>query len=257
MAVILDMIRNGSNKKNVDLYKVTGEHKYKLESPTFCVARFKNDYAKSEYLQETNFLIFDIDDLKENVDVIKDEFKKSKEVFSTFKSFSGNGLYVIYVFSESVRSAEQYKQNYRYYAKKIFYDYGVKVDGQAKDVRRLVTIPCDKDIYVNFNAKSIHPQLLVLEERKECQAGKLDLNLVSEWFPTGVLGYADWFNLALGLAPYGEAGKDLFVEISQRGHYNDSIGQIESKFDNIAKTTKVRSDRILTNLGERYGKIRN
>jgi hypothetical protein len=208
-------------------------------------------------LQETNFLIFDIDDLKENVDVIKDEFKKSKEVFSTFKSFSGNGLYVIYVFSESVRSAEQYKQNYRYYAKKIFYDYGVKVDGQAKDVRRLVTIPCDKDIYVNFNAKSIHPQPLVLEERKDCQAGKLDLNLVSEWFPTGVLGYADWFNLALGLAPYGEVGKDLFVEISQRGHYNDSIGQIESKFDNIAKTTKVRSDRILINLGERYGQIRN
>ena len=135
-SVILEtMIKENATRHNVALYASTGDNKYKMESPTFCPALFTNDYAHKNYFHSTQFLAYDLDNVQ-NIDVVKWVYMADEHTFAVFKSFSGNGLWVLYKLKYAVKNEAHYKQLFNYYAPS-------GVDRQAKDVRRLITIPSD------------------------------------------------------------------------------------------------------------------
>ena len=122
--------------------------------------------------------------------------------------------------------------------------YGFEADAKTKDAAREIFLSYDPDLYVNPNPEPldtswITPPVQRTNKINLKKIGSEELKFVPsaiEYLKDKLEGYEDWMNCGFALASLGEAGREYFIELSDNPNYNDSLEDINNKFDNFVET---------------------
>ena len=254
---IIDAIRSEPDKEKRKQLK-------EENLPYFVLGTFKNNYRNSKNLISTQFISIDFDDLNGNTDELDAKLKADKNVFSFFKSPSNNRK-VIYKLDRVITDKDDYKNAYIQLLPMFTERYGFKADAKTKDAAREIFLSYDPELYVNPNPESldtswITPPVQKVDKINLKKIGSEELKFVSsaiEYLKEKLEGYEDWMNCGFALASLGEAGREFFIELSDNPNYDDSLDDINSKFDNFIETrtgeiTLATLFKIAKNYGYEY-----
>lgn len=232
--------------------------------PYFVLGTFKNNYRNSQNLISTQFISIDFDDLNGNADELDEKLRSDKNVYSFFKSPSNNRK-VIYKLDRVITDATDYRNTYIQMLPMFTERYGFETDPKTKDVAREIFLSYDPDLYVNPNPEPldtswITPPVQRVNKINLSKVGSEEVKFVPsaiEFLKEKLEGYEDWMNCGFALASLGEAGREYFIELSDNPNYNDSLEDINSKFDNFIETrtgniTLATLFKIAQNYGYEY-----
>ena len=191
-----------------------------------------------------------------------DELLKSDpKVVAFFRSPSDNRK-VIYKLDRYITDSDDYKHTYEHILNLLTDIYGYKADGVTKDSVRAIFFSYDPELYVNPNAKPLDTSWITPPVQR---TNKINLNKIGseelkfvpsaiEYLKERLEGYEDWMNCGFALASLGEAGREYFIELSDNPNYNDSLKDINSKFDNFVDTrTGNITLATLFDIAKKYG----
>jgi hypothetical protein len=257
---IVDAIRSEPDKDK--------KTKLKEENlPYFVLGTFKNNYRNSNNLISTQFISIDFDSLNGNADELDEKLRSDKNVYSFFKSPSNNRK-VIYKLDRVITDATDYRNTYIQMLPMFTERYGFETDPKTKDAAREIFLSYDPDLYVNPNPEPLDTSWITPPVKRE---NKINLNKIGseevkfvpsaiEYLKEKLEGYEDWMNCGFALASLGEAGREYFIELSDNPKYNDSIDDINNKFDNFVETrtgdiTLATLFKIAKNYGYEYPEL--
>lgn len=162
--ILLD-IRSGKYKEQIlklqKLDKSNEDFKaIKNNLPYFVPALFKENIRKKENLEETQFILFDIDekqfsDAKKSILHLLDDLKKDSNVFSAFVSPSSKGLKVLFKLDAVVTNPIEYENLYLFYADDFKIKYNIDVDRKCKDVSHSCFVSFDSDLFLNEKSEEL------------------------------------------------------------------------------------------------------
>jgi hypothetical protein len=229
-------------------------------------------YRKESGLQEYSQLIcLDIDNLDKNtLDALREDLSTNKYIFAFFISPRGNGLKVlISIDSNKGDHIEHFQALEKYF----FVKYAVTVDPSGKDYTRLCFLSYDPDLFVYPDAITVTIPLLnyyisAIEEKNAAElqpepapepppsrprpalkqgAALSDLDraeyAVREILTRGLdltQQYQDWLEIGFSFATFGEAGRQLYHDISSV-HEKYSQAETDKKFNDALKNSKFRT----------------
>jgi len=249
---IIDSIRSHSNKEERN--KLKAEH-----LPYFVLGTFKNNHRKSDNLISTQFISIDFDNLNGNAGELDEKLRADENVFTFFKSPSDNRK-VIYKLDNAITDRTEYSRVYSHFLNEINNKYGFEADSQTSDAARAIFLSYDPDIYINNNAKP-----LSIDEVPETKSTAINFKEIAEedlkhipsvtLFLRGVkLNYDEWVKCGLALTQLGEKGRTYFVYLSLNDFHNDSLDEINAKYDNLLETTEGKVTlRTLFQIAKDYG----
>ncbi len=265
---ILIDIRSGKYKEQIlklqKLEKNSEEFKaIKNNLPYFVPALFKENVRKKESLEETQFILFDIDekqflDANKSIPDLLSDLKKDSFVYSSFISPSCKGLKLLFKLDSVITNPIEYENLYLFYADEFKAKHSIDLDRKCKDVSRACFVSFDSSLYLNENSEKL----------------KTDFQNDDDLIYTGVKNYLseikkDYYedgnkqNFLVRLAgicnQFG-ANKEIIIKSA----YDDfnKIAGVESvsygEFDNIiSRVYKTYSSQFNTKKFERYNQNRN
>jgi hypothetical protein len=235
--------------------------------PYFVLGTFKNNYRNSNNLISTQFISIDFDDLNGNADELDEKLRSDKNVFSFFKSPSNNRK-VIYKLDRVITDKDDYKNAYTQLLPKFTERYGFETDPVTKDAAREIFLSYDPNLYVNPNPEPLDTSWITppVPRMNKINLSKVRSEEVKyvpsaiEYLKEKIEGYEDWMNCGFALASLGEAGREYFIELSDNPNYNDSLEDINNKFDNFIETrtgeiTLATFFKIAKNYGYEYPEL--
>jgi hypothetical protein len=160
--------------------------------------------------------------------------------FIVFISPSGQGLKVI--FKIDCLTAKDHKEKYFPLLEKYFFDcYDVKIDPSGKNVDRLCFLPCDPNVYVNYDSDIFTLNSTVVNEEGETEFIDIDTKIkfcIQELKDKNIditSDYDNWRNIGFAFASLGEYGRDYFHQVSQLYPGYDAE-ETDYKFNNFIAT---------------------
>lgn len=228
-----EMIDNLRIIRNHDYEKFKQEKVNNLACATFSCICGEN---KSIVQRRNDLMVIDID-LKDNPEAENIDLHIWKEalmlypfVYAVNYSCSGKGLYAI-IITEN-KDDKQFISHFKAIKYKLFNELGIVIDGNCGNVNRLRFLSYDdfpmikKDCMLEyFEEEYVEPEI---EKYEPVFKYTGDISLVNDdelvyytikkliddkFYQT--FSYKDWLVEAYRLAPLGEMGKQLFIEMSQ------------------------------------------
>jgi hypothetical protein len=238
---IVSKIKNGELKNEVARIRTTDDErqkaKLKQNLPYFNMGSFRDNYRSNSSFISTRHLIFDIDHLNGQADVIRGKLIADKQIFCVFKSPSGDGLKFISKLEKDITDSQEFRNVYEFHKAGIEQKYGVVLD-HTIDPARSCFLSYDPDIYLNSDAEPlqvnydniitevipIKPNPMTYREENITEATE---------FIRGVdTDYGQWLKIGFALASLGEAGRKYFTQISfSHPRCHDTIWEINQQFD--------------------------
>lgn len=198
---------------------------------------------KTDNLKEHSGLIcIDIDagDNEELKDLenVKAELSKLKEIAYLSLSVSGNGLFAIIPLEYPSYHKQQFEQ-----LKLDFLKLGITIDTACGDVTRMRCMSYDKHPYINESAvpyTGYHTEKKVSYRRKDYTDDKMSAvakycDLIESNHIDITSNYKDWVRVAGAFASLGEDGR-IFFHICSRQNSGYKVKECDKKFDNLLKT---------------------
>jgi len=228
--------------------------------PYYILATFHQNedgsYTRSKKtLKKTEIVEVDVDEIPGGEDGVEDAKQKLLEVpavFAVFRSPSGR-LRCMVKLSEPITDADVYTALYKKIAAKIEKMTGLITDPTCTDAARAWYFSHDPDMVIREaplwdikqylkaekrrSKKRVNQTVKVQIQTKNSSEMKLSDTLIDALLELKQvkLGYSDWHNvLGLALAALlGEAGRDLWIEISTNEFYNDSEDFLNVTYDRL------------------------
>jgi hypothetical protein len=152
----LEQIKSGFYAKLIDNLPPPNTPEYKTAKgnlPVWAFAgEFGNKIINNEFKKSNGLFHIDIDGLSDNVEQAFHELAELPEMFSLWRSPSGNGLKgLIRVPDDLIHCDADYKKAFAQ-VKQYILKTGYKIDESCKDVRRLCFVCSDSAIYINESA---------------------------------------------------------------------------------------------------------
>jgi len=250
--------------------------------PYFTLARLKNNKRDSEHFLGTQYLSIDFDDINGRSLELDEKLKADNSVLAFFRSPSDNRK-VIYRLDREITDVDDYRNVYEHILKDLSARYGFKADGVTKDAVREIFLSYDPDLYVNSCAlpldtsnipevvkpvKKINLKQIADEDLKFLPSAiefLKDLKFLPsaiEFLKDKIDNYGDWIDCGFALASLGEKGRSYFLELSNNSIYDDSLEEIDSKFDNLLTTgsgevTVATLFKLAIEYGYEYPELKN
>lgn len=159
----IDILRQFISEGNKDMYNIK---KKNLPAVTFS-ATFHNARTTKEIKSYTKLLVLDIDDLRDESEVVQIETicRSDKHVISCWRSPSNLGLKGLIYLDYEVDFPLEQSSFFHESAFKVVEDYfsisyGIKLDTSGKDVTRLCFVSHDASLFYNKNFEKFKVSLL-------------------------------------------------------------------------------------------------
>ena len=249
LASVLGRIRIDKELENV-VEKIRAEKDKKKRKilkqqnlPYFTLARLKDGYRDSEHFLGTQYLSIDFDDVNGRSLELDEKLKADKSVLAFFRSPSDNRK-VIYRLDREITDVDDYSNVYEHILEDLSARYGFTADGNTKDAVREIFLSYDPDLYVNscalpLDTSDIPEVVKPVKKFNLKQIADEDLKFLPsaiEFLKVKIDNYGDWIDCGFALASLGEKGRSYFLELSNNSNYDDSLEEIDSKFDNLLTT---------------------
>ncbi|MCX6170952.1 MAG: PriCT-2 domain-containing protein [Ignavibacteriales bacterium] len=223
--------------------------------PYFVGATFTNGIRTAENLITAEMMILDFDHVGEQYAVLWEKIIQDSEAYFAFRSPSGDGIKVGYVFEKPVTSAEHYTAVYLKYKERKEIEYGVNADEVTKNVSRTCFLSYDLDLYVNDNAVPIVVSDIQVTQKPQSTTKTTPINFhqvdksktkyvynAVNFLREKLNGYAEWMKCGFALASLGDEGRSYFHILSSNPSYNDSFEYVDEKFENFVQTATGEID---------------
>lgn len=211
--------------------------------PYFVLGTFENNYRNSKNLISTEFISVDFDNLDGRSNELDEKLRADENVFSFFKSPSNNRK-VIYKLDKQVTDRKAYSRIYSHYLNELNNRYGFEADSQTSDAARAIFLSYDPDIYINNKSKPLNtgevqePTPTTINFKAIAEEELKHLPTVIPFLKSVKLEYNEWIQCGLALTQIGEKGRDYFVYLSINKFYDNSVDEINEKYDNLLDTTE-------------------
>lgn len=255
---IVDAIRSESDKDE--------RRKLKEENlPYFVLGTFRNNHRKSDNLISTQFISIDFDNLNGNADELDEKLRADENVFTFFKSPSDNRK-VIYKLDKAITDRTEYSRIYSHFLNEINDKYGFEADSQTSDAARAIFLSYDPDIYINNNSKPLcigevpETKSTAINFKEFAEEDLKHIPSVSQFLRSVKLNYDEWYKCGLALTQLGENGRAYFVHLSLNDFHNDSLDELNAKYDQLLETTESKIKlptlfKIAINYGYEYPRL--
>lgn len=262
--IIVSKFKNYKNpipEKNVNLleylkddtYKNIVEHirglddkeeikRFKAKLPAITISGLFATRHKTGLIEHSGYMCIDIDGGHNlhitDFSAVRDELRKSVNVFYASLSVSGKGVFCIIPIKDKDKHVEHFEA-----LRVVFESLGIIIDKNCKDVTRLRGYSYDENSYLNedavvfnqvleYEVKSSYTQL----PKKAFNISNINLSNNTETKVMKIIAqinlkgiditedYQDWFQIACALAnEFGEGGRDMFSLVSQNnpGYHPD------------------------------------
>ncbi len=161
LAAIVQQVRGAKSEDERNEIK-------KHQLPYITLGKFKKNHLSKENLLNIEYPIFDLDDLDENLDSVRNDLIKDPYTFMLFTSPSGNGLKLVCQFDIQVTDVDMYRILYKHHSRKLQKRYGIQFDPKTHDASRACFLSHDPNFFVNINRKKLPTKIpdLVLEQKR-------------------------------------------------------------------------------------------
>jgi hypothetical protein len=207
---IVNKCRNIREKEERDAFKRT--------MPTACLSGAFSYRSDASLVTHSQIIAMDLDEI-ENLNVIKNQFKKDKYVFSVFMSTSGFGLRVLFKIEPN-----KHKEAFKGLCQYIYEKYGQPCDPNSS-VSKPYVVSFDPDLYLNPDYENIptfkkYVKETVIKNVPAYIHNEDDFHSVyKQVIARGVNicdSYDDWIKIGFGLSEqFGEEGRLYFHELSK------------------------------------------
>ena len=267
---------DNSLKENVEKIRQTKDGKLKKDKkvellPYFVGATFTENRRIKEKLISAEIMILDFDHVGEQYSTLYDSAINDPDTYFAFRSPSGDGLKVGYLFESPVVSNDLYEAVYLKYKEQKEIQYKANADQVTKNASRPCFLSYDSELYVNEDPNrlivsdiEITPKACVTAKTTktpitanfvEIENSKTKYVYSAVTFLSKVLqGHDDWMRCGFALACLGEEGRSYFHLLSLNPNYNDSSEFINTKFDNYLQTRRGDIElATLFEIAKKYG----
>lgn len=142
--VVLDRIKNGNSKKEIEEYRATKNTEIKQNLVGVCFNGEFNHRSLAGCIKHSGLIVLDFDDVGEDkIQEFKKEISKDEYIYACWISPSGDGLKVLVKIPPSI---EDHKSYFDALEKHFNYPYW---DVSGKDVPRFCFESYDPEIYIN------------------------------------------------------------------------------------------------------------
>ncbi|MEI7906469.1 MAG: BT4734/BF3469 family protein [Bacteroidota bacterium] len=165
LSEVIEAIKNDSEtRKRVEHIRNISDDKLRTAEknrilPYFCFSQFEENKRLNANFISTQHFIIDVDHLNGNGPELREKLQNDPESFIIFTSPSGDGLKIVYEFSEPITDALFYRNFYSYYCELFSKKYGIETDPATKDAARACYFSSDPDIFVNEQRQQIEAVL--------------------------------------------------------------------------------------------------
>ena len=219
-------------------------------------------------LQHSGFICIDLDDLDltgedtppdpQRVSKVKNQLKQDVHIYAMFLSPSGNGLKLLFKIDPDLHLA-----SFQGIAKYLKDKYALEADPSGKDVSRACFVSYDPDLHRYSNADKF-TRVITSDVHVDTDTGEvLDRHTGSrdelppdirksldraEWVAEQIVDqgkdltqdYESWRDIGMALSVFGEAGRQIFHDVSQF-HPEYRRSDCNAKFDNYIRTSRFTS----------------
>jgi hypothetical protein len=210
----------------------------KRSLPVFNLGDFK-DVVLNEGFVNADYLLYDIDSIKDKVSQVKDTLKDY--ACMVFISPSGNGVKFAIKLSRAV-TGNDYGTTYMYHLNQFEAILGVEID-KTKDARRLCSYSHDPEIFLNLTDCQVYDIIEKGEDESitsiiQSDPCEEEIEDIANFLKGKINNYNEWLSIGFALASMGERGLPYYIIISDNASYNDSPGAVKNKFMQCLKTAR-------------------
>lgn len=148
LAAIVQKVRDAKDEHEQNEIK-------KHQLPYITLGIFEQNCLTKENFKETEYAIFDLDDLGENIEAVRNDLIKDPYTFLLFTSPGGKGLKLGCQFDSVVSDVETYTALYKHHSSIFEHRYGIQFDRDTHDASRACFLSHDPNIFVNINRKKL------------------------------------------------------------------------------------------------------